>query len=101
MNQRIKNNWTTALRSGDYKQGQDALRMDGCFCCLGVLVDIYGIEKKEAWGSEAMQNDGLPSKAVRLWSGLSQHIFVGRLAAMNDLEGKSFEEIADFIEEEL
>ena len=41
MNPEIKALWLTALRSGDYKQGQGVLR-DGAdnFCCLGVLTDL-------------------------------------------------------------
>lgn len=34
--------WLEALRSGTYKQGTDALLLNGCYCCLGVLCDIQG-----------------------------------------------------------
>src|SRR5882672_10133756 len=34
--------WLAALRSGTYKQGTDALLLNGCYCCLGVLCDIQG-----------------------------------------------------------
>lgn len=39
MNPEIKAQWTAALRSGEYEQGQGSLRRDGKFCCLGVLCD--------------------------------------------------------------
>lgn len=33
--------WVSALRSGEYKQGEAFLRRpDNCFCCLGVLCDL-------------------------------------------------------------
>ena len=54
--QEVKDVWLDALRSGDYKQGQNALkqieldyegvgdddqpRRTECFCCLGVLADL-------------------------------------------------------------
>lgn len=45
MNKEIKDRWTAALRSGDYKQGQGALcavqeGQPDEFCCLGVLCDL-------------------------------------------------------------
>lgn len=36
--------WVQALRSGEYKQGKDALRDNDKFCCLGVACEVY---KKE------------------------------------------------------
>ena len=45
MNKELKEKWLTALRSGEYAQGNGALRKPGdakdSFCCLGVLCDIY------------------------------------------------------------
>jgi len=36
--------WTTALRSGKYKKGENQLynAEDNTYCCLGVLYDILG-----------------------------------------------------------
>jgi hypothetical protein len=47
--------WTTALRSGDYEQGQEALRVSGreedgsadAYCCLGVACEVYRKETGE------------------------------------------------------
>jgi len=36
----MKQEWITALRSGEYKQTTDTLRDDKGFCCLGVLCDL-------------------------------------------------------------
>lgn len=32
--------WVDALRSGKYEQGQNRLRTNDCFCCLGVYCDL-------------------------------------------------------------
>lgn len=50
MNPGIKARWVEALRSGEYKQGAGCLRTtDDCFCCLGVLADLYVKEKGVEW----------------------------------------------------
>ena len=54
MNQEIKTKWVNALRSGDYEQGQGALKNpDGQFCCLGVLCDLYDKHRMEDFGAES------------------------------------------------
>lgn len=40
MNPEIKKQWLKGLESGEYEQGENALRIGGEFCCLGVLCDI-------------------------------------------------------------
>lgn len=50
----VKAQWLEALRSGNYKQGQGALRRelpDGNkeYCCLGVLCDLYAKETNTEW----------------------------------------------------
>ena len=41
----ILNEWVAALRSGKYKQGQRYLRScNDAYCCLGVLLDIEGVQ---------------------------------------------------------
>lgn len=64
MNQEVKKKWLEALRSGQYRQAQEALRVDsispdgeGCissFCCLGVLCDLYAKEQPQyaRWNAE-------------------------------------------------
>lgn len=38
--------WTTALRSGDFKQSRNVLRRhDGCSCCLGVWAETKQVPK--------------------------------------------------------
>ena len=39
LNTHVKH-WIEALRSGNYKQAQSALRRDDTYCCLGVACDL-------------------------------------------------------------
>jgi hypothetical protein len=119
--------WAKALRSGDYEQGQDYLCRDGKFCCLGVLCEIRGLPKEVIPGSAQPDNiyygfEGLVSggsrsvqQSVIPWAAqstiledLNLHQVVEddvgdkrplhtHLICMND-EGKTFNEIADYIE---
>ena len=112
MNEQVKENWLSALRSGDYKQTQLKLHTDDGFCCLGVLCDLYGKENNVEWN---LANNGhnyefqdkeshLPSSVME-WAGVegqNPDIDNGTetLATLNDT-GCTFEEIADIIQEHL
>jgi len=114
MDKKWKNKWITALKSGEYQQGRGALRtLEDKFCCLGVLCDLYGKEKGVNWElrknkikyifldesgtlptivkQETCIKDGKMSIVITLNDG-------------NNGDGeppKSFNEIADWIEENL
>jgi hypothetical protein len=114
MDIRVKGLWTSALRSGQYKQGKECLRdEDDKFCCLGVLCDLYAKEHPEAkWvmGAffDAQPADGawtlLPPPGVQRWADLGTHDprvkDYRSLSQLNDT-GSTFVEIADMIEEYL
>lgn len=85
MNEKIKQRWVKALRSGKYKQGKGVLcDKDRNTCCLGVLTDLYIKSKnrtrkrklKWKWlaseGGFAIHGEAcvLPGK-VQEWAGLS------------------------------
>jgi hypothetical protein len=111
MKYEVMKQWTEALRSGKYKQGNQVLKSkSGHFCCLGVLCDISGLSewKLEEEGlpyEKYFNSNALLPEPVRTWAGI-YNIF-GRfhtnaplesLATLND-DGLSFEQIADLIEE--
>jgi hypothetical protein len=112
MNPQIKQKWVDALRSGDYKQGQDHLRTNSGFCCLGVLCDLYIKENQLEWEPSTHYKNFyvfqdmatiLPLSVVE-WSGVegcNPHINDGEstLAKLND-RGSTFNEIADVIEKQ-
>ena len=118
MNQEIKAQWITALRSGDYRQGQGALRRktDGedTFCCLGVLCELAveaGVIEAPKYSTTGVWGYGAPAHMgatsvlpmeVQEWSGVdSCGMFGGvvecSLTELND-NGTVFSRIADVIE---
>ena len=119
MNERIKEKWLKALRSGKYKQGKGELREGGKFCCLGVLCDLYTKEKNVPWNSLVNLSKLLPLKVQR-WAGLKEmdpsvplgsHGWKITLSVLNDGAAddgvkddevrKDFKGIANLIEEYL
>lgn len=112
MNKEIKKVWLEALRSGDYEQTTGHLKKRDGYCCLGVLCNLgpsknWNIvsEYDEANNIHTFTGpDGDESKTmipcdVRLRTGLSDDE-AETLADMND-RGGTFNEIADYIEENL
>jgi hypothetical protein len=116
--------WVKALRSGDYEQGQEYLCRGGRFCCLGVLCEIQGLRKEVAendiyyvfeglktpsGGTRSLQRAVIPQGAQpTILEDLNLRQVVEddegdkrtlhtHLICMND-DGKSFNEIADYIE---
>ena len=87
----LKSAWTTALRSGKYRQGRRQLRSPEGYCAMGVLFDLIASpwEKTLPWGSF------LPAHLLeRAEISASLQTDIARL---NDA-GASFEAIADLID---
>lgn len=121
MKAELKQKWLEALRGGEIKQAQGVLRDENnAMCCLGVLLDVYDHEgwrtdtalapvaRKPCYPHELAtdEHDYISCEfreAARLdflveREGGEGSVYVGhRLAKMND-DGKSFQEIADWIE---
>lgn len=103
MNPEIKAKWIEALRSGKYQQTAGTLRNNDGFCCLGVLCDVMGSTWDEHGTAESP--DGRFRSAYLLAHELKDAIGLSDfrqsiLFEMNDC-GKSFPEIADYIEANL
>lgn len=101
MTPELKTKWLEALRSGNYKQGQNRLRhKDETFCCLGVLCDVVDPSK---WLSIRGDESYLygDSRGFLTFSLLQEVDMTDsqqrKLAGLND-EGTTFSEIADHIE---
>jgi hypothetical protein len=64
MNKQIKQQWIKALRSEEYKQGQECLHnpSDNTFCCLGVLCDLYVKDHPDITWDESLECKGLNDK---------------------------------------
>ena len=109
----IRAQWTAALRSGNYKQGQRNLRKNNQFCCLGVLCDLAAadgiVEVTPASEGDGIWDYGgdigvLPH-VVWEWAGLddsSPMVYMdGRaceLTVLNDEDDYDFAKIADAID---
>jgi hypothetical protein len=114
MDKELKAKWVAALRSGKYQQARGTLNnCGGGYCCLGVLLGVWG---RGEWNSESYETeaedggiesfDGDLGRIGRRIFGISDE-HESALIAMNDGEEeadpnrKSFAEIADYIEENL
>ncbi len=108
---RIKKLWIAALRSGKYEQCKGALhRVNGGYCCLGVLTQLYIKENKLKWKKGTRKRTKLAfdneqefvPKTVQTWANINVNGSYGYygdkdLAEDND-NGLSFEDIANIIE---
>lgn len=117
--------WIEALRSGEYKQGSGqycSRSYDGTdsYCCLGVLADVAGIEKKYT-GTGVVWEDGFDEKGERIWTYCSPNVElvqekmklhshmgypndvadVYALWVLNDDRKWTFAEIADYLEQNI
>lgn len=116
MNPEVKAKWLEALRSGNYQKTKAVLKranIDGSigYCCLGVLCEISGkgqFSYDTSLGCFSFTGSfgavqSMPPSSVCEWAGLQEDFSLdvpNLLARMND-DGKSFVEIADWIEQNL
>jgi hypothetical protein len=103
MDAELKKKWVEALRSGEYCQTREVLTDGAGFCCLGVLCEVQGIKKSDLghyfYAGELVNDLGATDDDTFQVGGLTAQRR-DKLAGMND-NGQSFEEIADWIEENL
>jgi hypothetical protein len=97
-----------ALRSGEYTKTTAELHGARGHCCLGVMCDVYekqtGIKvRRDPRGyirGGCLASHPKVQKWVGLQEGLGHSAHADTLAEMNDADGSTFSEIADFIESE-
>lgn len=100
--------WVGALRSGEYRQAQGALRKGDCFCALGVACDLSGLGRWTAAGYRTehdLTSCRLPVE-VQAWLGVpdgdpdlkvdDEHTV--NVSALNDNANYTFRHIADALE---
>jgi len=100
INERVKNLWVAAMRSGTYKQIKRAFQQDGGHCALGVLQDVYAKERNvNSFDVDHTSKDYLS------WVGedRSSHVYgeptLRTVVRWNDDRGLTLKEIADKVEE--
>ena len=110
MDQAVKARWVEALRSGRYRQTDGTLKDERGHCCLGVLCEVERPPEVEiGWNTIQVRvpsEDGEPDVHIDAVLGpdLERRWGTGDTAVltrMNDTEGLSFAEIADWIEAHL
>lgn len=101
MDAAIKAKWTEALRSGEFKQGRRQLYspLRDTYCCLGVLCRVAGIPMSDD-GESTLVNGAREGYAAITASILTAST-TEKLWWLNDHEGKTFDEIAVYIERHL
>jgi hypothetical protein len=109
MKKKIMKEWVAALRSGEYKQGVEALRVNDKFCCLGVLCNLHAqthpkIAKKQLDPESYLEEDGILPKSVMDWAGMksAEGCFYSddgpnTLIELND-DGATFDVLSNVIE---
>lgn len=105
----FKEKWIAALRSGEYKQCTDHQminEIENTYCCLAVACDILGVQR-------SLMSTSRPELPELIRGGTNNKI-ARKLIIMNDgyaygypeydnipLRSHSFNEIADYIQENL
>ena len=106
----LRDRWVAALRSGKYEQGQGELKTvfssgtvfsseHAEYCCLGVLCDV---KNPDGWIDGTFTYNGhdytssLPHR-LRKTVGIDSDV-QDVLIDMNDVQGRTFLEIADYLE---
>jgi hypothetical protein len=95
--------WLEALSSGKFQQTKGSLKHHNTnsFCCLGVACEIsnMGVFHASGYyyliGSDGIHGRSLLPEKIEKRLGLLNYKY---LAGLNDTQGKTFDEIADYIE---
>lgn len=95
--------WSAALRSGTYAQCTGQLRDAKGFCCLGVAGDLCAQAGKAEWASPDNDNEGLlvdygealPPALAEIFGIVDTQM---EYTTANDERGRTFQEIADYID---
>lgn len=101
MDIQTKERWLEGLRYGNYKKTRHILRAGDCVCAYGVLCDVIEphswtkLGKNWTWDNEKRT---LAELVVDVGISPEQSLHI---IEMNDEYNLSFEEIADWIEENL
>jgi hypothetical protein len=104
MDKEWNDKWVAALRSGDYKQCKfDLSNKHNEYCCLGVLCDIVSnVKPVDGYWTDLLNYErdlGFIPKSVGETTGFTNNKDHHTLVKMNDDQKKTFNQIADYIEE--
>lgn len=95
--------WVEALRSGEYEKGIGYLFKYNTYCCLGVGCVILGADKNTMAEKEITTSSDWELDILKIKNSFPRELqdteLMENLIYFNDNEGKSFNEIADWLEE--
>lgn len=106
----FKTKYLEALRSGKYTQGDGKLlrifNNHPYYCCIGVGCIVAGladssIEEANIVAPPYLSNELCLKVPKALRGDMNNNHIIQNLVLMNDSQGKSFKEIADWIEQNL
>jgi hypothetical protein len=107
MKSEIAKKWVEALRSGQYGQGKENLKVDNNFCCLGVLCDLAKEQGMGFWADDEDEpsafvenvsngdrqtNDTLLPDFVKDWAGMKSDD--GQIEIINEFGEKQSNSLA-------
>ncbi len=100
LKKKLKARWLLALRGGEYLHGSHRLRNleSNRYCCLGVLCQEMG--RLDDGGAYRHKGKGKGSTSLIMERGIHAVLpwrVQTKLINMNDIQGRSFEEIASWI----
>ena len=107
MKQELKDKWVEALLSGEFVQGRGRIRDTDCdgntrYCCLGVLCEVVGLEYRQRLPGYYLHASGEEDGTGNLDVFEAEYGLPGAqgsvLVGMNDIEARTFPEIAEWIE---
>ena len=98
MKAELKAKWVEALRSGEYEQGEGALKKGNSYCCLGVLCSLA---EREITGENRI--DGLSASEtyeaiIEMIGTPNYEQFTQRNDGTAAYKPHSFTQLADYIE---
>lgn len=95
--------WIADLRSGEYRQGKFRLyNADDTYCCMGVLCTQFVKDKYDLRGVSYPIPLVAPEEIFEIlnwYLGDSADRLMIELSLFNDEQGRTFAEIADYLEE--
>lgn len=80
MNEDVKAKWVAALRSGEFEQCKEALRVGDKFCCLGVLSELAVRDGVIEPGEALQETDWRASRG----NGETVYIYGGETGHLSD-----------------
>lgn len=109
MNQQIKQQWTAALRSGEYQQTYGEIRNGSDeYCANGVLCELHSLAVMHRGGWQQLGKryawfyllHRFPDENVRDWAEVDTDTLL-EIERLNDKERLTFNELAAYIDNNL